>query len=363
VTDHSSLPLHRLPLRPRQSDLTILLFHVADGSYRPRNDPCDQCGHRTKTRPYGCDCDGRILRSDLHWEGAKIRPVRRRNRLPPSRSWNRPWSQTRESGRPWNRLRTHRTTEPFRDQRAFLLHELICYLRRELHHGSGDPQRRGIHEAPNNKGACGLHTERASTFGGWGQEHHRPFRLLRCLGGASRGGIQEHDRRIGNDQHTRILGKDAGRAPLPVPEGLRRNTASAMNCPQLICGHWSSLTSLLVDRLHPGTFGDRHLGRSTIVTSQFFLENWHEAIGDPTLADAVPGRSVHNAHRIALGGESLRKSPSALTHIQDREKHYRGHETCPLPGEFTLVSGEVNSYEIIRAGICCHSLREVQCPT
>lgn len=52
---------------------------------------------------------------------------------------------------------------------------------------------------------------------------------------------------------------------------------------------------------------DRHGQRSTLVTSQLPLEHWHELIGDPTLADAILDRLVHNAYRITLKGESMRK--------------------------------------------------------
>jgi DNA replication protein DnaC len=52
---------------------------------------------------------------------------------------------------------------------------------------------------------------------------------------------------------------------------------------------------------------DRHGQRSTLVTSQLPLEHWHEIIGDPTLADAILDRLVHNAYRITLKGESMRK--------------------------------------------------------
>jgi DNA replication protein DnaC len=52
---------------------------------------------------------------------------------------------------------------------------------------------------------------------------------------------------------------------------------------------------------------DRHAQRSTLVTSQLPLEHWHEIIGDPTLADAILDRLVHNAYRITLKGESMRK--------------------------------------------------------
>ena len=52
---------------------------------------------------------------------------------------------------------------------------------------------------------------------------------------------------------------------------------------------------------------DRHGQRSTLVTSQLPVEHWHEVIGDPTLADAILDRLVHNAYRITLKGESMRK--------------------------------------------------------
>lgn len=52
---------------------------------------------------------------------------------------------------------------------------------------------------------------------------------------------------------------------------------------------------------------DRYGRRSTIVTSQVPLEHWHQLIGDPTYADAILDRLVHNATRIDLTGESLRK--------------------------------------------------------
>ena len=57
---------------------------------------------------------------------------------------------------------------------------------------------------------------------------------------------------------------------------------------------------------------DRHGRGSTIVTSQLPVEHWHEAIGDPTLADAILDRLVHNAHRLPLAGESMRKRAATL---------------------------------------------------
>lgn len=52
---------------------------------------------------------------------------------------------------------------------------------------------------------------------------------------------------------------------------------------------------------------DRYATHSTLVTSQLPIDHWHEAMGDPTLADAILDRLVHNAHRIALKGKSMRK--------------------------------------------------------
>ena len=52
---------------------------------------------------------------------------------------------------------------------------------------------------------------------------------------------------------------------------------------------------------------DRYDHRATIVTSQFPVEHWYDAIGDPTLADAILDRLVHNAYKIVLTGDSMRK--------------------------------------------------------
>jgi len=58
---------------------------------------------------------------------------------------------------------------------------------------------------------------------------------------------------------------------------------------------------------------DRHGNRSTLVTSQVPIDHWHEVIGDPTLGDAILDRLVHNAYRINLKGESMRKRQAKLT--------------------------------------------------
>jgi DNA replication protein DnaC len=70
--------------------------------------------------------------------------------------------------------------------------------------------------------------------------------------------------------------------------------------------------SVLYQRF-PKLFADLALARgdgrrSTIITSQIPVDKWHELIGDPTYADAILDRIVHNAHRVNLTGHSLRRS-------------------------------------------------------
>jgi DNA replication protein DnaC len=52
---------------------------------------------------------------------------------------------------------------------------------------------------------------------------------------------------------------------------------------------------------------DRHGSASTLMTSQFATNSWHDVIGNPTIADAILDRLVHNAYRIELKGDSMRK--------------------------------------------------------
>ncbi len=58
---------------------------------------------------------------------------------------------------------------------------------------------------------------------------------------------------------------------------------------------------------------DRYGLKSTLVTSQFPVDKWHELIGDPTLADAILDRLVHNAYQLNLNGDSMRKRSKKLT--------------------------------------------------
>jgi DNA replication protein DnaC len=58
---------------------------------------------------------------------------------------------------------------------------------------------------------------------------------------------------------------------------------------------------------------DRYARRSTIITSQLPVDQWHTYLDDPTLADAILDRVTHNAHHLALTGDSMRKQKHNLT--------------------------------------------------
>lgn len=58
---------------------------------------------------------------------------------------------------------------------------------------------------------------------------------------------------------------------------------------------------------------DRHGVGSTIMISQLPTEQWHQSIGDNTIADAILDRLMHNSHRLKLKGESMRKRQQSLT--------------------------------------------------
>ncbi len=72
-------------------------------------------------------------------------------------------------------------------------------------------------------------------------------------------------------------------------------------------GGWSRLDAAARHDLLE-IFEERYGRRSTVITSQLPIDRWHEIIGDPTYADAILDRLVHNAHRIELAGESLRRT-------------------------------------------------------
>jgi DNA replication protein DnaC len=58
-------------------------------------------------------------------------------------------------------------------------------------------------------------------------------------------------------------------------------------------------------------FDDRYDRRSTLITSQLPIEQWHAYLEDPTLADAILDRLIHNSYRLALKGDSMPKKTAA----------------------------------------------------
>lgn len=68
-------------------------------------------------------------------------------------------------------------------------------------------------------------------------------------------------------------------------------------------------------------FDDRYDRRSTLVTSQMPVEKWHEYIANPTLADAILDRLIHNSHRLELDGESIRKFKATVAGDTEGESY------------------------------------------
>ena len=64
---------------------------------------------------------------------------------------------------------------------------------------------------------------------------------------------------------------------------------------------------------------DRHGKRSTLFTSQVPVNKWYEVIGEQTIADAILDRIVHDAHRLELKGDSMRKKRINLA-VEDEKK-------------------------------------------
>lgn len=98
---------------------------------------------------------------------------------------------------------------------------------------------------------------------------------------------------------------------LPIAKGDGRYPklmASLAKTNILILDDWG-LASLSEENRHDvlELLEDRHGRGATIVTSQFPVEHWHEALGNPTLADAILDRLLHNAYKITLRGDSMRK--------------------------------------------------------
>ena len=90
--------------------------------------------------------------------------------------------------------------------------------------------------------------------------------------------------------------------------GGRKGVTGALGVQLLILDDWG-LEPLTAEARHDllEILEERYGRRSTIVTSQLPVDKWHEVIGNPTYADAVLDRLVHNGQRVELAGESLRR--------------------------------------------------------
>ena len=66
---------------------------------------------------------------------------------------------------------------------------------------------------------------------------------------------------------------------------------------------------------------DRYSEKSTLVSSQLPINKWHEIIDNPTVADAICDRLIHNAHRIEIDGDSMRKILNLKKNVIEEISH------------------------------------------
>ena len=91
-----------------------------------------------------------------------------------------------------------------------------------------------------------------------------------------------------------------GRFPRPIDKLARVQL--------LVLDDWG--THSLTDQQRLGLleiFEERYQRRSTIIAAQLPVSGWHQMIGEPTIADAILNRIIHNAHRIEMKGDSMRR--------------------------------------------------------
>lgn len=76
---------------------------------------------------------------------------------------------------------------------------------------------------------------------------------------------------------------------------------------------------------------DRYGKRSTVLTSQLPTKSWHESLADPTIADAICDRLVHNAHVLTLRGSSIRRQKSLKRQPETHPASNQPHPRCFAP--------------------------------
>jgi hypothetical protein len=130
--------------------------------------------------------------------------------------------------------------------------------------------------------------------------------------------------------------------PSPGRTALPSRRCAVGRLPRLLAA-WARLDVLILDDLGIAPLSpaaaadllelidDRHGRRSAIVTSQLPVSHWHEALGEPTIADAILDRLVVNAYRIELRGDSLRRRDLAAEGSGPAFGHTRGHERREEP--------------------------------
>lgn len=76
---------------------------------------------------------------------------------------------------------------------------------------------------------------------------------------------------------------------------------------------------------------ERYDRKVTIVTSQLPIKAWHDAMQDPTLADAILDRLVHNVYKVELKGESMRKKRLALAQKLTCDEYFLFYAGIDVP--------------------------------
>jgi len=98
---------------------------------------------------------------------------------------------------------------------------------------------------------------------------------------------------------------------------------------------------------------DRHDSRTQLVTSQLPVEPWHEAIGEPTLADAILDRLVHNAYKIALKGDSMRKRQATLAKAPSASIWHAQRRVAPSDQRDAALPDGLGARLIGEERLCC----------
>jgi DNA replication protein DnaC len=113
-------------------------------------------------------------------------------------------------------------------------------------------------------------------------------------------------------QYTRLTRLLDGLATARVEGKLARELRRLARLDLLIIDDWGMTELTAAQRLDlMEVIDDRHDRRATLLASQIPVDRWHAVIGDPTYADAILDRVVHQAYRLELAGESMRKHAAA----------------------------------------------------